>query len=702
VSVVIVERSGAPLPAAASTLERDALAALDFVEIVTVNGEAEETHAAAYNRATRRATGEFVAFLDAEARPDADWLPAALRALNEPAVACVASAVDRDSASNVKSAGDGPADVLYARARAMIVDHEVFEEVGGFDASLPLGAAELDFGWRLWVLGYRVRFAPASRVELDGDGVSGDGLVSDDDARRVVRANTEAGAGGDALGARRRRRDHELAALFRAPETVAVADSGVLAAVDRALQDLDVRALVAPRRRVLVASGDVLEPKMAGPAIRAWQIACALNAEHDVELVSTLRCTLTHPDFPVRHVDGRAFTAAIRDADIVIFQGNLMALYPELRTTDRIVIADIYDPFHLEVLEQTRDRPASERRAALESSIRVLNEQLARADFLLCASDKQRDFWLGQLAAVGRINPATYDESENLDTLVAVVPFGVSDEPPHATRPVLKGVVPGIGHDDRVVLWGGGVYNWFDPLTLLRAVDRLCDRVPNVRLFFLGLKHPNPHVGEMRMAVDTRALSDELGLTGVHVFFNEDWVPYEDRQNYLLESDVGVSTHLDHIETAFSFRTRILDYLWAGLPVVATAGDSLAERIEAAGAGFAVPAGDVDALANALGRVVGDAETAAACRRASVRLAGDLRWSRVLEPLLAFCRQPRRAPDLVDPTAGASAASEARPGAAGRRARRDLGILYEYLRRGDFLGLARRAWARVGVILRGG
>ena len=47
------------------------------------------------------------------------------------------------------------------------------------------------------------------------------------------------------------------------------------------------------------------------------------------------------------------------------------------------------------------------------------------------------------------------------------------------------------------------------------------------------------------------------------MFFNEDWVAYDDRQNYLLEADVGVSTHLDHVETEFSFRTRILDYLWA-------------------------------------------------------------------------------------------------------------------------------------------
>ena len=39
---------------------------------------------------------------------------------------------------------------------------------------------------------------------------------------------------------------------------------------------------------------------------------------------------------------------------------------------------------------------------------------------------------------------------------------------------------------------------------------------------------------------------------------------------YLTEADAGVSTHHEHIETTYSFRTRILDYLWASLPIVAT------------------------------------------------------------------------------------------------------------------------------------
>ena len=78
------------------------------------------------------------------------------------------------------------------------------------------------------------------------------------------------------------------------------------------------------------------------------------------------------------------------------------------------MVADIYDPFHLEVLEQTQGR----RRAAaseLADTTEALNEQLRARRLLPLRSEKQRDFWLGQLAAVGRLNPLTYDQDESLD-----------------------------------------------------------------------------------------------------------------------------------------------------------------------------------------------------------------------------------------------------------------------------------------------
>jgi hypothetical protein len=129
------------------------------------------------------------------------------------------------------------------------------------------------------------------------------------------------------------------------------------------------------------------------------------------------------------------------------------------------------------------------------------------------------------------------------------------------------------------------------------------------------------------------------------VHFNEDWVPYDRRQDYLLESDVGVTTHHDHVETAFSFRTRVLDYLWAGLPVVATRGDSLAALVEDEGLGRTVPVEDVAALDSALEVMLYDESARSAARAAVARVAPDLVWPHALAALTVFCASPSRAPD---------------------------------------------------------
>jgi glycosyltransferase involved in cell wall biosynthesis len=256
--------------------------------------------------------------------------------------------------------------------------------------------------------------------------------------------------------------------------------------------------------------------------------------------------------------------------------------------------------------------------------------------------------------------------------------------------------VPGIAPDDKVILWGGGVYSWFDPLTLLRAVDKLRRRAPNVRLYFLGLRHPNPDVGEMPITAETTALADELGLTDTHVFFNQGWVPYQDRQNYLLEATIGVSTHLDHVETAFSFRTRVLDYLWASLPIVATAGDSLADVIESERIGLTVPAGDVDALEEALFRLIDDEAFQATCRKNLTRSAPRFHWSTVLRPLLEFCRDPVRAPDLCNPESAAIIGSPLRGRVWPHHGwRADLRKAIAYLRAGDVRFLAEKIRTRV-------
>ncbi len=408
------------------------------------------------------------------------------------------------------------------------------------------------------------------------------------------------------------------------------------------------------RRRVLVITGDPIAPAMAGPGIRACELARVLSSTMDVRVASL--ASVEPVDFPfevvaahrtklIRHVDW---------ADVLVVQGFVMALNPWLAKTNTVIVADLYDPMHLEHLEDSRSLELRAATREVDQTVAALTGQLRRADFFICASEKQRDMWLGHLAAVGRVNPFTYAHDDTLRNLIDVVPFGISDEKMSSSAHGIKGVVDGISADDKVVLWGGGIYNWFDPLTLIRAMAKIATkrgratssgkREPSARLFFLGVAHPNPDVEALDMVTRARALSDELGLTGTTVFFNETWVPFAERANYLADADLGVSTHLEHLETAFSFRTRILDYLWAGLPVVSTVGDAFADILESSGAGIVVPERDVDALSDALETLLfTKAGTVAA--QASHKLSTSFLWSNVAKPLVDYCESATPASD---------------------------------------------------------
>jgi glycosyltransferase involved in cell wall biosynthesis len=399
-------------------------------------------------------------------------------------------------------------------------------------------------------------------------------------------------------------------------------------------------------RRIVVGTPDVLSGSRAGPAIRAFHIAERLAQQHDVVLASAASCDLVDDRFVCRTaIDSSDWRQLDAWCDVLVLQGALPQLFPFLQVTDTVIVADLYDPFHLEQLELLGGEAGPKQTGLVARSVRILNDQLARADFVLCASERQRLFWLGHLSALQRINPATYTDDPTLERLIAVVPFGLPDAPPARTGPGPRSSMAGIGSQDDLLLWAGGVYDWLDPCTVIRAIAILQNRRPQVRLVFMGGRHPNPDTPSMKALGEAEQLADRLGLLGTHVFFNQDWVPYGERQNFLLDADIGVSAHHRHAETSLAFRARILDYLWAGLPIVCTGGDVLADLVEAHKLGAVVTPGDEVGMAAALADLLDDRARLRRCAAASTQLAVGYRWSKVLDPLVQFVATAAPAPD---------------------------------------------------------
>lgn len=748
------------------------------------------------NLGVSKASGEFIAFLNNDARPHPDWIKEAILTFNTGRdVGAVASKVldwEGKTVDFVDAAvtwygmgykphtGDGDRaewsrekDVLFGTGAAMVIRTRVFEELGGFDARYFMFYEDVDLGWRLNMLGYRFVFQPKSLAfhkhhasidkfgdfreqyllernalytlfkNLDDDSlaqvfpgalllatrraVARGGLDSreldvrnpGDDAERglVVDKSTMAGVFAidqfveslpelapvrTAIQSTRKVSDRQLKLKFGNTDEPALPIASYLRGYENIAETLGILD-IKERCRVLVVTGDPIGVRMAGPAIRAWNIARVLSTENDVRLISSTQASIVSDEFTV-HVVPVATPKAMEQheewADVIIVQGHALQYFPSLETTSSVVVVDVYDPMHLEQLEQGRDKTLEGWNRQIGDSTEALNHQLLLGDFFLCASERQRHFWLGQLAGLGRVNAYTYSRDDKLDSLISVVPFGMPSEPPIADRHGIKGVVPGIGDDDKVIIWGGGIYNWFDPETLIRAVGQLSKSHPNVRLFFMGVAHPSPNVPEMSVVSRARALVAKLNLSE-HVFFNESWVPYEERQNFLLDADLGVSTHFEHVETTFSFRTRILDYLWAGLPVVSTKGDSFADLIEKEGLGATVPERDPEALAAAIEKLLFNDAEAAAARNNVGRIREDFMWDRVLAPLVAFCRNPVRAADNVKASSRLpktatklAAASSGRRSSNHKGLRRDVELVSYYLRNGGPTAVMERVRAR--------
>jgi glycosyltransferase involved in cell wall biosynthesis len=402
---------------------------------------------------------------------------------------------------------------------------------------------------------------------------------------------------------------------------------------------------------VLLITSDVVGERMAGPGIRFWEFARVLISHCQVTVAVPPFLEVAEPapvpDFPAPvHICRRTeeLRQLVAGADVIVTLGAVLLVYPFLAQTGKPLVVDAYDPFMFAGLEQYSGAAHAKRLAVHENYRRALLLSMQAADLVICASDKQRDYWLGMLSALGRVNPHTHDDDPTLRRLIQVVPFGLPNAPPRHTSSVLKGVYPGIGPGDKVVLWGGGIWNWYDAPTAVRAMARIAARRSDVKLFFMGTERPNPMIRKTAAVDEAVALSRRLGLMEKCIIFN-DWVPYADRQNYLLEADIGLSLHRDIAENRFAFRTRFMDYLWAGLPIVATEGDVLSDLVRESGLGRLVAPGDEEAAAAAILELLDEPNLRGAYESRFAAVAPGYHWDVVTQPLVAFCSEPRLAPD---------------------------------------------------------
>ncbi len=399
------------------------------------------------------------------------------------------------------------------------------------------------------------------------------------------------------------------------------------------------------RPRLLIISHEVINKKMAGPGMRYLEMALALNADLDITLAIPSETELQIPDIHIVCYDrekSSSLQILVEGSDVALISGYMVEKYPFLETTRTRLAVDLYDPMVLENLHYYLHESMTVQEAFNQRAVSIMNRLVALGDFFICGNERQRDFWLGVLTANGRVNPQTFQQDSNLKSLIDVVGVGFPSRQPVHRQSIVRGKHPQVPEDSRIILWGGGIWNWLDPLSLVKAWPQVIAKYPKARLIFLGTRHPNPLVPAHEMAKKTISMAEEIGEKDRTILFYE-WIDYKDRESLLLEADVGVALHPVHIETRYSARTRILDYFWARLPVLVTEGDVTSEWVREFELGQVAPEADSAGIADALIKILDQPKTAYADAFAS--LSNRFSWPIVVQPLLQYCLMGDYAPD---------------------------------------------------------
>lgn len=656
----------------------------------------------ANNVGAKRARNEYVAFLNNDTRVDQDWLRQLVQPfLRSKDAACSGSrilswdgkVIDFDGGlmnfhgfafqDNYglgyyeDDGGERPA--IFVCGASMLVDREVFIDVGGFDEDFDYFFEDSEFCLRLWALGYEVIFVPKAityhrhgattkrfptekrirlfernalytvikeyeeenlkkvlplayrlagkRAAVMGGG-TGDLLAeaASGPAGAITRALEEVSekmpdmlSKRDKIQRRRKRSDREIFPLFGSPLRP-IYDLGLGYAREHydLLRTSGVGDLYRESaRRVLVVSSDIL-PLPGLPTTGAGLRAWGLGKALEG------KGHKVYFSMPAQAVAGREGIVSAEMRELAWELESLNQIIHKV-SPDLIVvcnwpvaanIGDVNIPVALDQHGPHLLERIYQKYARFEINASAKILGFEKADFFTCAGDWQRLYFLPWLMQAG------FDiEEEN----IASIPVSLSPQLPERS----------FGPEVTFV-YGGVFLPWQNPsLGLLTLVQKLEERGRGVLKFFGG-KHPfSAEVGT--------GIFEELRarLKRSERVIIEPMIPHDELLREYSTAHVAIDLMKRNSERELAFTTRTVEYLWCGLPVIYNDYSELSSYIREYQAGWIVDPEDKEQIAKVVDEILSSPELVSEYGQNAQRLVQErFTWDRTIEPLDNFCRNP--------------------------------------------------------------
>lgn len=327
-----------------------------------------------------------------------------------------------------------------------------------------------------------------------------------------------------------------------------------------------------------------------GGALRAWGMAKGL-AFHGFRVTFVYRSTFdgnfSTNDIPANIIvttwNGKSIGKLLENHKIIIMRyamGEAAQITNRLKD-DHILVSDSYIPISIEVAaRKSDDKHENENFLRLQYSSAYATR---RADYFLYASPSQKEYYIGYLAGLNKLNPATYDQ---LESRMFEVPYGVDPRDKDQEITKVKPKTP-------TLLWYGAFYSWFDMESLVDSLIKLKNNLPAFKLLIAGAKNPyNQDAGIVAHYEKTMKALEVLGDSVEYI----DWHPYNKRFNVYRKASAIITWNHEGLENQFAWRTRLMDFVLADRPIITNGGDPLGEDLIRHGIAIRATTENLDAV----------------------------------------------------------------------------------------------------------
>ncbi len=264
-----------------------------------------------------------------------------------------------------------------------------------------------------------------------------------------------------------------------------------------------------------------------------------------------------------------------------------------------------------------------------------------RLDKFSAVSRPQLHAVLGEMASIGRLNQHTfqYQFGHHLPNAHYRWEAPPPTEGEAAPGPVLRG--PLVPPEAFVILWSGGFNVWCDIPNLVKAMDTLMERHPEVHFVSTGgrIEGVVTQVYQtFEELVEQSPYTERYHLLG--------WVESEKLPSIYREADLGINVDSINYETLFGARNRINAMAAEDLPVASTLGTEISEWLNDGQAIISAPMREPQVLAKKISRLIEHRDRLRQLAENARRIMEhDFSYEATTRHLLNWLKAPQLAPD---------------------------------------------------------